>query len=78
MSLAVDELEQIENQVLSLPRAARVRILQALYASLGIDPVIERAWDEEVLRRLDEVRSGKAGMIEGEDFDRELDEFLKK
>jgi putative addiction module component (TIGR02574 family) len=78
MSLAVDELEQIENRVLSLPRAARVHILQALYASLDIDPVIERAWDEEVLRRLDEVKAGRAEMIEGEDFDRELNALLKK
>src|SRR4051812_2344393 len=74
MSVAVSELDQIESKVLSLPRAERIRILEALSASLDIDPEIERAWNDEVLRRLAEVRAGKAEMIEGEDFDRELAE----
>jgi putative addiction module component (TIGR02574 family) len=77
MSVAVSELDQIESKVLSLPRSERIRILEALSASLDVDPEIERAWNEEALRRLAEVKAGKAEMIEGEDFDRELHERLK-
>ncbi|HET7229435.1 MAG TPA: addiction module protein [Longimicrobium sp.] len=77
MPLAIDDIEQIESTLLSLPRTARVRILEALSASLEVDPDIERAWNEENLRRLAEVKAGRAEMIEGEEFDRELDERLK-
>jgi hypothetical protein len=76
MPLAID-IEQIESTLLSLPRTARIRILEALSASLDVDPDIERAWNEENLRRLAEVKAGRAEMIEGEEFDRELDERLK-
>lgn len=70
MHLTVD---QIEAEALSLPREDRARILDALMASLAMDPEVERAWDEEVRRRIRDIESGVTKMIPGEEVMKEID-----
>jgi putative addiction module component (TIGR02574 family) len=38
---------------------------------------IEKAWDEEILRRVEEIRSGKVQMIPMEEVFTELDQMLQ-
>jgi putative addiction module component (TIGR02574 family) len=52
---------------MSLPETERVALADALYASLD-GPLeeqaeVEAAWDGEIARRVDEIRSGKAKLI---------------
>ncbi|HVG46430.1 MAG TPA: addiction module protein [Longimicrobium sp.] len=68
--------DQIEIEVLSLPREDRVRILEALVASLRTDPEVERAWDEETRRRIRDIRSGVAELIPGEQVLKEVEDSL--
>ena len=68
--------DEIEDVVLSLPRADRERISRALNASLDSDPEIEEAWNNEIRRRVADMKAGRAEMIEGDEFDRELDKLL--
>lgn len=69
-------IEQLKAEALSLPRDEREEIVQALLNSLDDDPGVDPEWYAEVLRRLEEIRSGKAEMISGEEFTAELEEFL--
>ena len=68
--------ERIKTDALGLPPGERQEIARALVESLdnplGLDPETYA----EVLRRLDEVRSGTAEMIPGEEVMAELEAFL--
>lgn len=74
MSRPVAELEA---EVLALPSADRARLAQQLIASLddeeAEDPQeVERAWEEEIRRRLAEVEAGTAELIPAEEVFAEL------
>lgn len=69
--------EQIESEALSLPTDARARIALALIESLDEDAEVERAWQEEVQRRLDDLRSGRVQGIPAEEVFAEIDALLK-
>jgi hypothetical protein len=73
----VQTVDELEDAVLSLPRPARERLREALNASLDVDPEVEQAWDREIRCRVAEMKAGRAEMIEGVEFDRELDNLLK-
>ena len=44
--------QAIESAALLLPPEERARLAERLLASLDVDPEIEKAWDEEIKRRL--------------------------
>ena len=56
--------QQVEAQALELPPGERARLARRLIVSLDEeveDPAeVERAWQAEIQRRLDEYRAGKA------------------
>jgi putative addiction module component (TIGR02574 family) len=64
MNARVDQLLQ---EAMTLSETERVTLADALYASLdgrAEDPAeVEAAWDKEIARRVDEIRSGNAKMI---------------
>ncbi len=55
----------IESEALKLPPEARVRLLEKLMSSLQPTPLAKKAWVEAVLRRREEVTSGKVQMLSG-------------
>ena len=59
--------EKIAADALGLPNAGRAVLVEKLLASLSgnADPAVERAQLDEVRRRREAVRSGKARLIEG-------------
>lgn len=64
--------KRLEAEVLDLPQRERARLARRLIASLedeiGEDlATIEAAWEEEILRRLDEHRTGVSQSIPAED-----------
>ncbi len=70
-------VEELESEVLALPTAERARLAQRLLASLdeeeAEDPQeVERAWEEEIRRRLAEVDAGTAELIPAEEVFAEL------
>jgi putative addiction module component (TIGR02574 family) len=62
-------IEQITEELLSLPSASRALLAEKLVESLEFDtdPAIQEAWTSEAKRRRDEVRSGKVEPISGEE-----------
>ncbi|NDJ23669.1 acyl-protein synthetase [Nostoc sp. B(2019)] len=53
-------IEQLTEEILSLPSASRVLLAEKIIESLEFDtdPTIQAAWTTEAKRRRDEIRSG--------------------
>ena len=62
-------IEQITQEVLSLPSNLRIQLLEELIESLesDIDETVHSAWIVEVKRRRDEIHSGIVEPIPGEE-----------
>jgi putative addiction module component (TIGR02574 family) len=64
MSIAVQDLEA---QVLGLPPEDRARLLERLIASFEPRSKAQEAWMQLALRRQEDVLSGKAAMVPGDE-----------
>jgi hypothetical protein len=62
-------LEQLAEEALRLPIASRALLVDKLVESLDLTEAdeIQRLWTAEAIRRRDQVRSGQAETIPGED-----------
>jgi hypothetical protein len=62
-------IEQLTEEILSLPSGSRALLADKLVASLEFDTdsIIQAVWVTEAKRRRDEVRDGSVQAIPGED-----------
>lgn len=62
-------IEQLTEELLSLPSASRALLAEKLVESLEFDtdPTIQASWTSEAKRRRDEVRNGSVQPISGEE-----------
>jgi Putative addiction module component len=62
-------IEQLTEELLSLPSASRALLVEKLLESLefDIDPTIQTAWTTAAKQRRDEVRNGTVKPIAGEE-----------
>ncbi len=67
-------LEKLRSDALSLSEAERAELAHSLVASLDgpADPNAESAWDAEILRRLAEIDSGTAELIDRDELRRRM------
>jgi putative addiction module component (TIGR02574 family) len=67
-------LDRLRSKALSLSETERAELAHDLVASLDgpMDAEVAQDWDAEVLRRLKEIDSGTAALIDREDFSRRL------
>ena len=67
-------LEKVRSEALSLPESERAELAYDLVSSLDgpADPDAEKAWDAEILRRLAEIDSGTAKLIDREELSRRM------
>ena len=67
-------LEKVRTEALSLSESERAELAHNLVASLDgpADADAESAWDAEILRRLAEIDSGAATLIDREEFRRRM------
>ena len=74
------ELEKVRAEALNLPEPDRAELAHNLVASLDgpADPDTEQAWNAEILRRLAEIDSGVASLIDREEFRRRLSARIKR
>ena len=59
------ESHNLLEQALALPDTDRAALAASLFRSLDmeIDPDADQLWDEEIKRRLDEIKSGEVELI---------------
>ncbi len=62
-------LEKVTHEALDLPQQQRARLAHALILSIEDEPDqdVAAAWDAEIERRVDEIRSGRVKGIPAED-----------
>ena len=67
-------LEKLRAEALNLPESERAELAHNLVASLDgpADSDVEQAWEAEILRRLAEIDSGTAKLIDREEFRRRM------
>jgi putative addiction module component (TIGR02574 family) len=79
MAQATPQVSELLEKALALSTQERGLLIDRLVASLDEDPAeegAEAAWDEEIKRRVDDIRSGRVKTIPGEQVLKELaDEF---
>jgi putative addiction module component (TIGR02574 family) len=73
-------VERLRDEALNLPHAERAELACDLVQSLdgAADPDAAKEWDAEILRRLDEVTSGNAQIIDRAEFARRMRERITR
>ncbi len=73
-------IEQLTEEVLSLPSESRALLAEKLVESLEFDtdPAIQAVWTTEAKRRRDEVRSAAAQPIPGEEALAQVRQLLEQ
>jgi putative addiction module component (TIGR02574 family) len=67
------EVSDLLKRALTLPVEERVALAHTLLDSLeGTDESVQKAWDEEVARRIEDLKAGKAVTVSWEQLHREL------
>ena len=64
------QLSEVLEKALSLSTQDRSLLIDRLIASLDEEPAeegVEAAWDDEIKRRIDDIRSGRVKTIPGEE-----------
>jgi putative addiction module component (TIGR02574 family) len=75
MAEMTPQVSEVLEKALALSTQERGLLIDRLIESLDEGPAeegVEEAWDEEIKRRVDDIRSGKVEMISGEDVRRRL------
>jgi putative addiction module component (TIGR02574 family) len=54
-------LHALEAAALLLPPEERAKLAERLIASLDRDPQVREAWDEEIMRRIQQLDAGQLG-----------------
>ncbi|HSS65742.1 MAG TPA: addiction module protein [Gammaproteobacteria bacterium] len=72
--MATETLRKLRSEVLTLPEAERAELAHELVKSLDApaDADVADAWDKEILRRLAEIDSGIAKLIDRDEFRRRM------
>ncbi|HOT82072.1 MAG TPA: addiction module protein [Candidatus Defluviicoccus seviourii] len=72
--MAETDLSRLRAAALALPEAGRAALAHALVMSLDApaDIGVAQAWDEELLRRLNEIDSGAAKLIDRDQLRRRM------
>ena len=67
-------LEKVRSEALNLSEVERAELAYNLVASLDgpADPDVEKAWDAEIMRRLAEIDSGTAKLVDRKEFRRRM------
>lgn len=73
MNVDVSNINNLAEQLLSLPPSSRAFLAEKLVVSIDnyADPEIEAAWCEEIARRIQEYEEGKVHGISSEEVFRE-------
>ncbi len=67
-------LDRLRSEALTLSESERAELAHALVASLDGSPDADAqdSWDKEIVRRIDELESGAATLIDRDEFSRRM------
>lgn len=72
--MSTDTMRKLRSEALMLPEPGRAELADALVESLDApaDTDVADAWDKEIARRLAEIDTGTAKLIDRDEFKRRL------
>lgn len=78
--MSIEILGKLRSQALKLPELERAELAHDLVKSLDApaDANTIAAWDKEIIKRLDEIDSGTAKLVDRSEFRRRMQERLGK
>lgn len=67
--MATAQLDNITSAAMTLPEKERAKLAQDLMASLDgpADLNVTQAWDDEICRRINDIQSGKAELLDADE-----------
>ena len=67
--MKIAQLESITSDAMTLPNRERAKLARDLVASLDgpVEMSIAEAWDTEICRRINEIESGKAELLDADE-----------
>ncbi len=71
---------QLRDELLKLQADERQELADRLYESLDdepVDPASERAWSDEIARRVQEIADGKVQLVDADEMHAELRDELR-
>ena len=74
------QLANVKNDALSLPESERAELVKDLLVSLdgAVEPDIKKAWDIEICRRINEIESGEAKLLDADEILAKVKRRLKR
>lgn len=68
--MATETLNHLRSQISTLSKSERAALARELIMSLDgpCDDSVEQAWNDEIVRRVSKVKSGKATLLSREEF----------
>ncbi len=72
--MATEAIERLRSEIMMLSETERAELAHELIKSLDAprDNGVEKAWDREILRRIAEVDTGQAKLLDREEFRRRM------
>ena len=76
--MSTEALDQLRSQISALSKSEKVELLRELLMSLDgpQDESVEQAWNDEIVRRVSQVRDGKATLLSRDECLRQVHERL--
>lgn len=68
--MTAETLNQLRSQISTLSNSERAALAHEIIAGLDgtRDDAVEQAWDEEIMRRLNQVETGEAQLLTRDEF----------
>jgi putative addiction module component (TIGR02574 family) len=76
--MSKEKLDQLRTSISTLTEAERAELAYELVASLDgpRDKDVEQAWDDEIVRRIDQVEAGDAELLSRDEFRKRMKDRL--
>jgi len=78
--MSTEALDQLRSQISALSKSEKAELIRELLMSLDgpWDESVEQAWNDEIVRRVSQVRDGKATLLSRDECLRQLNERLDR
>lgn len=78
--MSTEALDQLRSQISALSKSEKTELVRELLMSLDgpRDESVEQAWDDEIARRVSQVRDGEATLLSRDECLRQLHERVHR
>ncbi|TQE98349.1 MAG: addiction module protein [Spiribacter salinus] len=73
--MTTEAFEKLREQISTLSESERAELAREFVMSLDgpCDQAVEQSWDDEIVRRVSQVKEGRADVLTREEFQKKMD-----